>query len=400
MHRDTSRRQIIRIVCGLITVAAMASAQPPEAAPPLLAVSQEPADLIFPEPTSSEDLYRAWGRAFGIRVQFDRKFRSSESTLELAGATALESLHILNLSTGHFAVPIGETTILVADDTPQNRRLYETQVSQTFVFEHLEVKDAMTIIRSLLGAKHVAAHATQNAMVVRDSVEKVRIVAELLAVLDKPRAEAAIDVEVFHLSGRQRDEAAAKLRGGDVARRGFPQRLTAAQLDDLRGAATLLAAPSFNVLSGETGRFKLEDSYTVPAAGGVAHVTVGLAFEATARVKPASDEVEISGQLTARDAVVPDGADPMTASRETMWSARLGEDESLLLSGFLRTGRRAAGRDRGSMPVSFFDPAAADHGEVLIAVSPRIVGEPVYSERDLAPLCIGTESNIKLCGTL
>ena len=400
MYRKSIRRLVIWTACGaLLALPGSAGSQTQGSLPPPLAVSPEPADFDFREPTPTSELYRAWGEAFGIAVTFDPRMKSRAIGFQLRDVTALEALRVLNLSTGHFAVALDEKAILVADDTPQNRRTYETLVIRTFVLEHIEVKDAMTVVRSLLGAKHVAAHEELNAIILNDVIDKVRIAEQLLRVLDKPRAEAAIEVEVFHLAGRRRDAVAARLRrAGDDRRIGFPQRLSGEQLDDLRAAASLLTAPTLNVFSGEKGSWKLEDSYTVPTAGGAELVRIGLALEVSAQVKAASSQVEIKGSLSARDTLSAQPTGPVTASRETQWSARLGKGESLLLSGFLGFGRTAGGRDRGPRRTSFFDPSASDHGEILIALTPRIVAEPGYGQKDLEPICVGTEANLRLCG--
>ena len=54
---------------------------------------------------------------------------------------------------GHFYKVIDEHTILIAADTPQNRRIYEDLVIQTFFLSNAEVKDVMTMLRSLVDAQ-------------------------------------------------------------------------------------------------------------------------------------------------------------------------------------------------------------------------------------------------------
>ena len=56
-----------------------------------LAVSDKPVDLLFPEPTSVLDIYRAWGQAFGIQVLFDFKIKDSKTVIELNDATTPSS---------------------------------------------------------------------------------------------------------------------------------------------------------------------------------------------------------------------------------------------------------------------------------------------------------------------
>ncbi|MEE8523139.1 MAG: hypothetical protein V3T72_04340, partial [Thermoanaerobaculia bacterium] len=148
-----------------------ARAQPPVLNPR----SAEPIDLIFSEPTSALDIYRALGKAFGINVLFDPKIRDQEISIVLDEVTAQNALEILMRTVGHFYKVLDEHSIIIADDTPQNRRNYEDQVIQTFFLDNAEVKDVMTMVRSLIGAKHVAANEQLNAIVLRDNADTVKV---------------------------------------------------------------------------------------------------------------------------------------------------------------------------------------------------------------------------------
>ena len=70
---------------------------------------------------------------------------------------------------------------------------------RTFFLENAEVKDVMTMLRALVGAKHVAAHEGVNAILVRDTAEKVEMAAEIVRNQDRPRDEVAVAVELIEL---------------------------------------------------------------------------------------------------------------------------------------------------------------------------------------------------------
>ena len=55
----------------------------------------------------------------------------------------------------HFYKVLDEHTIIIAADTPQNRRAYEDLVIQTFFLSNADVKDMMTILRTLIDAQEV-----------------------------------------------------------------------------------------------------------------------------------------------------------------------------------------------------------------------------------------------------
>jgi general secretion pathway protein D len=137
-----------------------ARAQPPVLDPR----SDEPISLSFPRPVSVRDIYLALGKAFGINVLFDPKLRDQEVAIELESVNAQDSLEILMRTASHFYKVLDEHTIIVVEDTPQNRRAYEDLVIQTFFLSNAEPKDVMTMLRSLVGAKNVAANDQLNAI--------------------------------------------------------------------------------------------------------------------------------------------------------------------------------------------------------------------------------------------
>src|SRR5262245_65574481 len=114
-----------------------ARAQPPELNPR----SNQPISLEFPEPVSIFDIYRALGDAFGINILFDPNLKDQEIAIELKEVTAQSALETLMRAGNHFYKVIDEHTIIIAQDTPQNRRSYEDLVIQTFFLSTSEVKE-------------------------------------------------------------------------------------------------------------------------------------------------------------------------------------------------------------------------------------------------------------------
>jgi len=123
--------------------------------------------------------------------------REQEITIELEDATAKEALEILMRAAGHFYKVLNEQTIIVVEDSPQNRRAYEDLVIQTFFLSNAEVKDVMTMLRSLVGAKSVAANDQLNAIALRDTADKVKVAESIIRTNDKSRGEVVVDVELL-----------------------------------------------------------------------------------------------------------------------------------------------------------------------------------------------------------
>ena len=161
--------------------------------------SNKPISLNFPEPVSIFQIYRALGKAFGINILFDPNLKDQEITIELEDVTAQSALETLMRAAGQFYKVLDEHTIIIAADTPQNRRLYEDLVIQTFFLSNAEVKDMMTILRSLVDAKKIATNDQLNAIILRDTADKVKVAERIIESNDKAKAEVVVDVELMQL---------------------------------------------------------------------------------------------------------------------------------------------------------------------------------------------------------
>src|SRR5918999_738381 len=137
--------------------------------------SNQPISLEFPQPVSIFSIYRALGQAFGINVLFDPNLRDQEIAIDLKEVTAQAALETLMRAAGHFYKVMDEHTIIIAQDTPQNRRTYEDLVIQTFFLSNSEVKDMLTILRSLIDARKIATNEQLNAIILRDTADKVKV---------------------------------------------------------------------------------------------------------------------------------------------------------------------------------------------------------------------------------
>ncbi len=168
--------------------------------PPLLNPrSNQPISLEFPQPVSIFQIYRALAQAFGINVLFDPNLKDQDIAIDLKDVTAQAALETLMHAAGHFYKVIDEHTILIAADTPQNRRTYEDLVIQTFFLSNAEVKDMTTILRSLIDAKKIATNEQLNAIILRDTADKVKVAEKIIESNDKSKAEVVVDVELLQI---------------------------------------------------------------------------------------------------------------------------------------------------------------------------------------------------------
>ncbi len=415
--------------------------------------SDTPIDLIFSEPVSAIDIYRALGKAFGINVLFDPKLKDKEISIVLSDVTAQSGLEILMRTVGHFYKVLDEHSIIIADDTPQNRRTYEDQVIQTFFLDNAEVKDVMTIVRSLIGAKHVAANEQLNAIVLRDTADKVKVAEQIILSNDKAKAEVVVDVELLQINTNSLLELGLSLDSNQLAITpdfgGGAEGATNNQirfsdiefinennwmltvptffLDFVKssGDAQALAQPKLRITEGEKGNLTIGDRVPIPTTtfntqnagggGGIVPVTsfqyqeVGIQIEIEPRVHH-NEEVTLKVNVEVSNIagfVTGNGgqAQPVIGTRNIQTNIRLRDGETNFLAGLIRSDE--AQSENGipglsDIPVlgRLFKRTSTDNQrtDIVLTLTPHVIRRADITEEDLQPIWVGTEANITFRG--
>jgi general secretion pathway protein D len=118
-----------------------------------------------------------------------------------------------------FWKPLSENTIFVTDDNVTKRRDHEEMVVKVFYLENItkvqDLQEIATAVRSVTDIRRFFPYNAQNALVVRDTIDKVLLAEKLIRDLDKPLPEVVVDVIVMEANrSRTRDLAAAIMSAG------------------------------------------------------------------------------------------------------------------------------------------------------------------------------------------
>jgi len=416
--------------------------------PPMLNPrSDKPISLSFPKPVEIFQIYEALGRAFGINVLFDPNLKDQPISIELQDVNAQTALETLMRTAGHFYKVIDEHTILIAADTPQNRRIYEDLVIQTFFLSNAEVKDMMTILRSLVDAKKIATNEQLNAIILRDTADKVKIAERIIEANDKAKAEVVVDVELLQIDTTELRDLGVELsqysvtQSLDLGGEDVPLRLS--DLDTLTANnwvltipdfiyqfvktntnAQLLAKPRLRITEGESARLVIGDRVPIPVTtfntgntvgGNVVPITsfqyqeVGITIDMEPRVhhnkeitlKVTVEVSNISGFITGSGGQ----QQPRIGTRTIDTTIRLRDGETNLLAGLIRSDESQS--DSGvpglsEIPVlgRLFSKKRTDNQrtDVLMTLTPHIIRNAEITELDLQPIWVGTEANLTFRG--
>ncbi|MBK9963893.1 MAG: hypothetical protein IPP07_02915 [Holophagales bacterium] len=423
-------------------------------APPMLVPSStKPIDVTFPPDTNIKKIYAALGAAAGINVIYDPQLKDDRFSLDLRGMTFQKALETTLRQAGHFYKVIDERTILIAQDTQQNRKEYEDLVIRTFFLSNGDVKDVSQMVRSILDLRRLAVIPQLNAVVIRDTADKVSVAERLIEVNDKAKSEVVVDVELLQINTQQLIDLGARYNrtvtatvvpgagsGATTPATSLPwNAIKALGINDFMFSvpaitfsfikdntdAELLAKPQLRIAEGEKAQLVIGDRVPIPvttintqqAVGGTGVIPitsfqyqdVGIKIDMEPRVhhnkevslKLTIEVSQINGYQTAADGT----KQPIIGTRTITSSIRLKDGETNFLAGLIR---KDVAKTRNSIPFlgdlpligTLFTAVSTDtkRTDVFLTLTPHIIRSPQITDEDLIPIWVGTENNVSFSG--
>jgi general secretion pathway protein D len=147
-------------------------------------------------------IFQTIGQLAGVTVIFDPDFLAQPRriTVELPATTYQQALDIAAIQAKAFWKPVTSNIVFVASGDPAKRKEYEDEVVQIFYLSNITVDkdltEIVTAIRNLFtpALAKINVITAQNAIIVRDTPDKVMLVGKLIDRLDKAKPEVVIDV--------------------------------------------------------------------------------------------------------------------------------------------------------------------------------------------------------------
>jgi hypothetical protein len=133
-------------------------------------------------------LFQRLGELAGLNVIFDPDFRSLDGSFKVDRLNILDAIQVLGLQTRCFFGPVDAKTILVAPDNQAKRRDFENVSVKTFYLvnaSHVELVEIITALRTLLNARYLAQFSELNAIVMRDTADRLALAERIVSDLRK-----------------------------------------------------------------------------------------------------------------------------------------------------------------------------------------------------------------------
>jgi general secretion pathway protein D len=167
--------------------------------PQLKPLSRAPINLKMTN--DSRVIFDTVAKLAGLTVVFDPDFTSRRIAAELTNVTLEQAMDIVSLEAKAFWKPVTNDIIFVAPDQAQKRRDYEEEIVRTIYLKNTILPQDLTEIvnglRQLLDLRRVQQFNAQNAIILRDTPDKVMLAEKIVSDIDKPKAEVVIQFSIL-----------------------------------------------------------------------------------------------------------------------------------------------------------------------------------------------------------
>lgn len=146
--------------------------------------------------------YEAVAKLFGVDVAFDVDLRPAPVQLRLDNIDFLTAVDILGQMTHTFWQPVTKRLFSVAENTPEKRKDYETQIVRTIQIPASEtveqMQDLFRLVREV-ATQHATIDTVSRTITLRGDARSVAIASDLVENLEQPIGEVMLDIEVLEV---------------------------------------------------------------------------------------------------------------------------------------------------------------------------------------------------------
>lgn len=418
-----------------------------ETPPSVLPLSRESLSLQMHE--DARVVFRTIGKLAGVNVIFDPEFPENKRiSIDLINVTIQQALRVACLEAKAFWKPVTGNIIMILPDNAGKRRQEEEQVLKKIYLQHTQSAQELTELtaglQQMLELRHVQAVPRDNAILIRDTPDKILLATRLIEDSDRGRAEVVVQISVLQV---RRDRARSlgiqpgssttlsfnpvsplgpagsvaldklgKIAQGDFALT-IPNAVASALMSD--STTRIIQNPQVRVSDGESARLRVGDRIPVAtgsfqATAGVGlgvntqfqYIDVGVNIDLLPRVNPDhSVSMKLSVEVSSLNGRVNIGGveQPVISQRRIDHEIRLQEGEVSVLGGLAERSQSKSvtgwpGLSRLPLLRYLFsgEDLNSSENEVLIVVTPKLVRGRELAHDSLQALSVGTDSEMVL----
>lgn len=402
------------------------SNEPPRLKPPF----EKPVTLELRE-ANIKMVFEALSRATGINFILDKDIKpDTKATVFIKKARIEDAIEMVLATNGLQKKALSETSALVFPNTQQKLKDYQDLMIRSFYLTNGNAKQVATLIKTMLKTKDVYVDERLNMLVMRDTPEVIRIAEKLIAGNDLPDPEVMLEIEVLEISRSRLQELGIE----------YPSQLavvnSALTLEALKnvtsstigvspnpavnfkktaGDVNLLSNPRIRVRNNEKAKVQVGDKVPVITSNvsttaatvteSIQYIDVGLKLEVEPRI--ALDDyvniklgLEVSSLGDKTTSI--NGTTAFTiGTRNASTLLRLKDGETQVLAGLISDEeRKSASKLPGLGDIPLLGRLFSNQEdkrnktEIVLAITPRILGNISRPDAEIAEYWSGTETGI------
>lgn len=407
--------------------------------------------------TSMRNVFEAIARSTGINFVFDKDVRPDiKVTLFVRNTTVAEVMRLILITNQLERSVLSENTVLIYPNTAAKVREYKELITRTFFLVNAEAKQVQNLIKTVIKTKDIYIDERLNVIVMKDTVDAVRLAEQLVESVDVAEPEVMLEVEVLEVSSNKMKELgidfpdqigygiltpnienAVSTATGVVSRNitlGGQLQQGNINLKDTNGlvvpyvsnpglilnlkatdgAANLLANPRIRVKNKEKAKvhigeklpvFTTTSTANVGVSASVTYLDVGLKLDVEPLIHP-EDDVDIKMTMEV-SSIVKEVTGPQSSlayqvgTRSTATALRLKDGETQILAGLISDEERTSASrlpGLGHLPLigKLFSSERGSNNktEIVLLITPRIVRNLSRPAHIAPALPAGTEAAV------
>lgn len=218
-------------------------------------ILETPVTLQFNDATL-RTVFESLSRSAGLNILMDRDVKpTAKVTIFVKDISVTDAIDLILMQNQLEKRVINANTLMIYPSNDAKKAEYEDLTIRSFQVTNADLKYLSTMLKTMLKLKEVAADERTGVLVIRDTPERLRIAAKLIAVHDVPDPEIMLEVEILEVTTSRKSNLGIKPPTSfTLSTPGTQAALTLGALKNLT-ADDLLVTPLSTTLN-----FKLEDA--------------------------------------------------------------------------------------------------------------------------------------------
>jgi general secretion pathway protein D len=149
--------------------------------------------------TDIKEVLEVFARTAGVNIFADESLQPKRITTFFQNLPLREAFNLILTANRLFAKKVAENTVIVVPDNPGKRQQYDELLVQTFYLTDADAKVVVNLVRTILNTRQVFVNEKLNALVIRETPEKIELARKVLEANDRGVAEVEIDLEILEI---------------------------------------------------------------------------------------------------------------------------------------------------------------------------------------------------------